>query len=236
MMCSATTTEYVLIAPACTARLPWRTPLTLLEREKERAVIAQARSACVLISRAGRDRQDRAARGGVEGPHAGAACPRLRARALVRLRRRPAAVRARKVPDEGAAAHARAAFSDGGEPDHAVLHGLYWLTVTGAADARRRRRSLARPPDAALAGLHGQPRRRAAADDPARRPQRRAGRAADPDRAAPVDHDADAGAAQRSGGRAARGRTCRRDPRGHRREPVLRARAARRPRRGRRSP
>ena len=33
------------------------------------------------------------------------------------------------VPDEGAAKHARAAFSATGEPDHAVLHGLYWLTV-----------------------------------------------------------------------------------------------------------
>ena len=34
------------------------------------------------------------------------------------------------LPDDGAAAHARAAFSAGGEPDHAVLHGLYWLTVS----------------------------------------------------------------------------------------------------------
>ena len=33
------------------------------------------------------------------------------------------------VPSEGAAAHAAAAFSFGGEPDHAVLHGLYWLTA-----------------------------------------------------------------------------------------------------------
>ena len=34
-----------------------------------------------------------------------------------------------KVPYSGAAAHAAAAFSAGGEPDHAVLHGLYWLTA-----------------------------------------------------------------------------------------------------------
>lgn len=33
------------------------------------------------------------------------------------------------VPSEGEAAHAAAAFSVGGEPDQAVLHGLYWLTV-----------------------------------------------------------------------------------------------------------
>jgi DNA-binding CsgD family transcriptional regulator len=33
------------------------------------------------------------------------------------------------VPDSGAASHAAAAFSVGGEPDHAVLHGLYWLTA-----------------------------------------------------------------------------------------------------------
>jgi DNA-binding CsgD family transcriptional regulator len=34
-----------------------------------------------------------------------------------------------KVPYSGAAAHAAAAFSDNGEPVHAVLHGLYWLTA-----------------------------------------------------------------------------------------------------------
>ena len=130
MMCSATTTEYVLMPLSMPARLPWRTPLTLLERENERAVIAQARSACVLISGpAGIGKT--ALLEEVARPRAGAARPRLRARALVRLRRRPAAVRARdSCPDEGAAAHARAAFSDGGEPDHAVLHGLYWLTVS----------------------------------------------------------------------------------------------------------
>ena len=33
------------------------------------------------------------------------------------------------VPYSGAAAHAAGAFSAGGEPDHAVLHGLYWLTA-----------------------------------------------------------------------------------------------------------
>ena len=31
------------------------------------------------------------------------------------------------MPATGAASHAAAAFSFGGEPDHAVLHGLYWL-------------------------------------------------------------------------------------------------------------
>ncbi|WP_028067083.1 AAA family ATPase [Solirubrobacter soli] len=33
------------------------------------------------------------------------------------------------VPYSGAARHAAGAFSAGGEPDHAVLHGLYWLTA-----------------------------------------------------------------------------------------------------------
>ena len=33
------------------------------------------------------------------------------------------------MPCDGAAAHAAAAFSVGGEPDHAVLHGLYWLAA-----------------------------------------------------------------------------------------------------------
>jgi DNA-binding NarL/FixJ family response regulator len=33
------------------------------------------------------------------------------------------------APLEGAAAHAAGAFSVGGEPDHSVLHGLYWLTA-----------------------------------------------------------------------------------------------------------
>ena len=69
------------------------------------------------------------------------------------------------VPREGAAAHAAAAFSLGGEPDHAVLHGLYWLTAglgpltIVVDDAHWLDRAVA-----ALAGLHGQPRRRPAAD------------------------------------------------------------------------
>ena len=33
------------------------------------------------------------------------------------------------VPDSRRRRHAAAAFSVGGEPDHAVLHGLYWLTA-----------------------------------------------------------------------------------------------------------
>ena len=33
------------------------------------------------------------------------------------------------MPADGAAVHAAAAFSVGGEPDQGVLHGLYWLTA-----------------------------------------------------------------------------------------------------------
>ena len=91
--------------------------------------------------------------------------------------------------------------------------------------AARRRRPLGRPRLAALARLHGQPRRRPAAGDRARRPRRRAGRAAGPDRAARRDDGARAAAALGGGGRRARRR---RRVRGHRRQPVLRPRGDRR--------
>ena len=71
------------------------------------------------------------------------------------------------------------------EPTQAVLHELYWLVadrcpaVLLVDDAHWVDRAVA-----ALARVHGQPGRRPAAGDRARRPRRRAGRAAGPDRAA----------------------------------------------------
>ncbi len=91
-------------------------------------MIAQARSACVLISGpAGIGKT--ALLEEVEGP-----APVLRARgselersfAFGGVQQLFAHV---KVPYSGAAAHAAGAFSAGGEPDHAILHGLYWLTA-----------------------------------------------------------------------------------------------------------
>jgi DNA-binding CsgD family transcriptional regulator len=101
----------------------------LLERDNERAVIAAARSACVLIS--GPAGIGKTALLEDHEPDT----PVLRARgselersfAFGGVQQLFARV---KVPDEGEAAHARAAFSAHGEPNHAVLHGLYWLTVS----------------------------------------------------------------------------------------------------------
>ena len=102
----------------------------MLERENERAVIAEARSACVLmLGPAGIGKTAL-----LEEARANAATPVLRARgselersfAFGGVQQLFARV---EVPEEGAAAHARAAFSAAGEPDQAVLHGLYWLTV-----------------------------------------------------------------------------------------------------------
>ena len=216
------------------APLPWRTPLTLLEREKERAAIAQARSACVLISGPAGIGKTRAARRSVERP-----TPVLRARgselersfAFGGVQQLFARV---KVPDEGAAAHARAAFAAGGEPDHAVLHGLYWLTVSQGPltlvvdDAhwldRQSLRWLAymvnRVAELPLTILLA-----ARSDEPDELLTRIA--------LHPSTTTLTPEAAQRQTAVArARGRRARRrDPRGHGREPVLRARAARRPRR-----
>ncbi len=111
------------------------------------------------------------------------------------------------VPREGAAAHAAAAFSLGGEPDHAVLHGLYWLTaglgpLTLVVDdahwldrpslrwlAYMVNRVADLPLTLVVAARDDEPRRTAHADRPA-----------------PVDAHRHAAAAERGGGRAARGR------------------------------
>ena len=175
-------------APACLARgAPWRTPLTfLLEREAELATLAQASwtAAAACSSRPGRDRQDRAAGGGPRDRRRAGAAARAAASSSARSPSAASSSCSRASVPGGAAAHAapfRAASST--RPSCTAL----LADRSRAADARRRRRPLARPPVAALARLHGQPRRRPAAGDRARRPQRRAGRAADPDRAAPVD-------------------------------------------------
>ncbi len=112
--------------------LPWRIPLTfLLEREDERAAIAavlDGRGRLRAGQRAGGDRQDRAAGRG----RATQRVLRARGSELERsfafggVQQLFARV---QVPYSGAAAHAAGAFSAGGEPDHAVLHGLYWLTA-----------------------------------------------------------------------------------------------------------
>ena len=103
----------------------------LLEREDERAALAAALNGAGLRAgqRAGGDRQDAL----LEEP-ATRAVRVLRARgselersfAFGGVQQLFAHV---EVPYSGAAAHAAGAFSVGGEPDHAVLHGLYWLTA-----------------------------------------------------------------------------------------------------------
>jgi len=115
--------------------VPWRTPLTsaLLEREDECAAIAAALAGpggCVLVS--GPPGIGKSAL--LDEARRFAAVPVLSARgseleqsfAFGGVQQLFARV---TVPEEGAAAHAAAAFSVGGEPDHAVLHGLYWLTA-----------------------------------------------------------------------------------------------------------
>ena len=85
----------------------------------------------MLVQRAGRDRQDRAAGGGARGRR-DAPCCSARGSELERsfafggVQQLFARV---PVPEDGAAAHAAAAFAVGGEPDQAVLHGLYWLAA-----------------------------------------------------------------------------------------------------------
>jgi DNA-binding CsgD family transcriptional regulator len=115
------------------AFVPLRTPLSLLEREEERAAIAAALKGpggCVLIS-------------GPAGIGKSALLDEARASAPARVLSARGSELERAftfggvqqlfgrvpVPSEGAAAHAAAAFSVGGEPDHAVVHGLYWLTA-----------------------------------------------------------------------------------------------------------
>ena len=143
MMCRARTTEYVLTSRDPRNGGPWRNPLTfvLLERDAERAALASrledaagGRGQLRRGARPGGDRQDRAARRGpqlareaglpvafargseLERSFAFGAVQQLFGRSLGHL--------------EGAAAHAAAALSlDAAEPNHAVLHGLYWLAA-----------------------------------------------------------------------------------------------------------
>ena len=102
-----------------------------LEREDERAAIAAAlRSGLRAGQRARRDRQERAARGGARERRARCCAPAApSSSARSRSAASSSCSRTSRCPYSGAAAHAAGAFSAGGEPDHAVLHGLYWLTA-----------------------------------------------------------------------------------------------------------
>ncbi|HEY6890243.1 MAG TPA: AAA family ATPase, partial [Solirubrobacter sp.] len=114
--------------------LPWRTPLTfaLLEREDERAALAAALNGaggCVLVSGPagiGKTALLEETRGLAPRVLSARGSELERSFAFGGVQQLFAGVR---VPEDGAAAHAAAAFSVGGEPDHAVLHGLYWLTA-----------------------------------------------------------------------------------------------------------
>jgi DNA-binding CsgD family transcriptional regulator len=105
----------------------------LLEREEERAAIAAALKGpggCVLISGAagiGKSALLDEARGGAHTRVLSARGSELeRTFTFGGVQQLFARV---PVPKDGAAVHAAAAFSVGGEPDQAVLHGLYWLTA-----------------------------------------------------------------------------------------------------------